>query len=117
MPPPEAPLFAAFPEHADLAGKEGRERLTVHHALSMTMGTDWDETSLPYTDPNNSEIAMDLAPDRYRYVLARRVIRVRALDVHRQSQYPGRLPVQHPQHGTAQPVVGATPPEVCTRCR
>jgi len=75
VPPPEAPLFAAFPEHADLAGKEGRERLTVHHALSMTMGTDWDETSLPYTDPNNSEIAMDLAPDRYRYVLERRVIR------------------------------------------
>src|SRR5262249_14652442 len=73
-PPPEAPLFAAFPEHADLAGRDGRERLTVHHALSMSMGTDWDETSLPYTDPNNSEIAMDLAPDRYRYVLERRVV-------------------------------------------
>ena len=31
--------------------------------------------SLPYSDPNNSEIAMDLAPDRYRYVLERRVVR------------------------------------------
>jgi CubicO group peptidase (beta-lactamase class C family) len=75
VPPPEAPLFAAFPEYANLAGTEGRERLTVHHALSMTMGTDWDETSLPYSDPRNSEIAMDLAPDRYRYVLERRVVR------------------------------------------
>ena len=75
VPPPEAPLFAAFPEYADLAAHEGRERLTIHHALSMTMGTDWDETSLPYSDPRNSEIAMDLAPDRYRYVLGRRVVR------------------------------------------
>ena len=74
VPSPEAPLFASFPEYADLAGRDGRDRLTIHHALSMSMGTDWDETSLPYTDPNNSEIAMDLAPDRYRYVLERRVV-------------------------------------------
>jgi CubicO group peptidase (beta-lactamase class C family) len=73
--PPEAPLFAAFPEYADLARHEGRDRLTIHHALSMTMGTDWDETSVPYSDPANSEIAMDFAPDRYRYVLERRVVR------------------------------------------
>jgi CubicO group peptidase (beta-lactamase class C family) len=72
VPPPEALLFASFPEYADLAG--GRERLTIHHALTMTMGTDWDETSIPYSNAANSEIAMDLAPDRYRYILERRVI-------------------------------------------
>jgi hypothetical protein len=38
----ETPLFSAFPEYADLAENEGRSRLTVHHVLSMTMGTDWD---------------------------------------------------------------------------
>jgi CubicO group peptidase (beta-lactamase class C family) len=75
VPPPEAPLFASFPEYAELAAHEGRDRLTIHHVLSMTMGTDWDETSIPYTDPANSEIAMDLAPDRYRYVLERRLVR------------------------------------------
>lgn len=74
VPPPEAPLFSAFPEYADLA-TAGRERLTVHHALTMTLGTEWDETSLPYSNPANSEIAMDNAPDRYRYVLERRVVR------------------------------------------
>ncbi len=79
VPPPEAPLFASFPEHADLAGRDGRDRLTIHHALAMTMGTDWDETSLPYSDPRNSEIAMDLAPDRYRYVLERRVVQAPGL--------------------------------------
>src|SRR5262245_9249300 len=75
VPSPDAPLFASFPEYADLAGQHGRDRLTMHHVLSMTMGTDWDETSVPYSDPTNSEIAMDRAPDRYRYVLERRVVR------------------------------------------
>ena len=72
------PLFEAFPEYADLAGGAGRDRLTIHHVLTMTMGTDWDETSIPYSNQTNSEIAMDLAPDRYRYILERRVIMSRA---------------------------------------
>jgi hypothetical protein len=40
----------------------------------MTMGTDWDELSVPYTDLTNSEIAMDMAPDRYRFVLGAPVV-------------------------------------------
>jgi len=74
VPPPDAPLFSAFPEYADLADKEGRDRLTIQHVLTMTMGTDWDESSLLYSDPRNSEIAMDNAADRYRYILERRVV-------------------------------------------
>jgi CubicO group peptidase (beta-lactamase class C family) len=74
VPAPEAPLFTAFPEHADLASKEGRDRLKIQHVLTMTMGTDWDESSLPYSDPRNSETEMDAAPDRYRYILERRVV-------------------------------------------
>jgi CubicO group peptidase (beta-lactamase class C family) len=74
VPPPETPLFSAFPEYAELA-TAGREQLTIHHVLTMTLGTDWDESSLPYSHPANSEIAMDLAPDRYRYILERPVVR------------------------------------------
>ncbi|MFK5599197.1 serine hydrolase domain-containing protein [Methylobacterium sp. HMF5984] len=74
VPPPEAPLFSAFPEYADIADKNGRDRLTIYHALTMTMGSDWDETSFDYPDPRNSENAMDAAPDRYRYVLERPMI-------------------------------------------
>ena len=40
VPPPEAPLFSAFPEHADLANKDGSDRLTIQHVLTMTMGTE-----------------------------------------------------------------------------
>jgi CubicO group peptidase (beta-lactamase class C family) len=39
----------------------------------MTMGTDWNEAR-PYTDPANSEIAMEIAPDRYRYILERPIV-------------------------------------------
>jgi CubicO group peptidase (beta-lactamase class C family) len=74
VPPPEAPLFSAFPEYADLVNKNGRDRLTIQHVLTMTMGTDWDESSLVYSDPRNSETAMDNAADRYRYILERRVV-------------------------------------------
>jgi CubicO group peptidase (beta-lactamase class C family) len=74
VPAPDAPLIAAFPEHADLAATAGRDRLEVQHVLTMTMGTDWDESSLPYSNPANSEIAMDMAPDRFRYILERKVV-------------------------------------------
>lgn len=74
VPPPDAPLLDAFPAHGDLATDPTRARWTVHHALTMTMGTDWDELGVPYTDPTNSEIEMDRAPDRYRYVLGRPVV-------------------------------------------
>jgi CubicO group peptidase (beta-lactamase class C family) len=74
VPPPEAPLFASFPEYADLAADPARNRWTIYHVLTMTMGTDWDELSVPYTDPTNSETAMDLAPDRYRFVLGAPVV-------------------------------------------
>ena len=69
VPPPEASLLASFPEHTDLAADPARNCWTIYNALTMTFGTDWDEQSFPYSDPTNSEIAMDMAPDRYRFVL------------------------------------------------
>ena len=74
VPPPEARLYEQFPDYADLASQPGRERLTVAHVLSMTLGLEWDELTIPYGDPRNSEIAMELSPDRYRYVLERPMV-------------------------------------------
>ena len=73
VPAPEDPLMKSFPEYADLAADPGRDRWTLHHVLTMTMGTDWNE-SMPYTNPANSETAMDMAPDRYRYILSRPIV-------------------------------------------
>ena len=73
VPPPEALLLAQFPEYFELAGEESRARLTVGHALTMTMGAAWDE-SIPYSDPRNSGIAMENAPDRLHYVLSQKIV-------------------------------------------
>jgi CubicO group peptidase (beta-lactamase class C family) len=71
-PAPDRPLLAHFPRYPDLAADPARAALTIEHVLTMTMGLEWDE-DLPYSDPRNSEIAMEDAPDRYRFILERPV--------------------------------------------
>ncbi|MEV4168083.1 serine hydrolase [Nonomuraea sp. NPDC049709] len=73
VPAPGESLVRQFPEYPDLVADPGRAHLTVEHALTMTLGLEWRE-DLPYTDPANGEIAMELAPDRHRYVLERPVV-------------------------------------------
>lgn len=73
VPAPQASLLDAFPEHADLAQDPVRARWTVSNALNMRLGTEWNE-ALPYSDPANSEIQMENAPDRVRFVLDRPIV-------------------------------------------
>ncbi|WP_433220662.1 serine hydrolase domain-containing protein [Dactylosporangium sp. CS-047395] len=70
VPEPSEPLLRSFPRYPDLAADPSRARLTVEHALTMSLGLEWREDP-PYTSPDNAEIAMELAPDRYRYILSR----------------------------------------------
>jgi CubicO group peptidase (beta-lactamase class C family) len=73
VPPLDAPVIDSFPEYPDLVADPERRKITVDHTLNMAMGMEWDENR-PYTDPLNSEIAMEMAPDRYRYVLERPIV-------------------------------------------
>jgi CubicO group peptidase (beta-lactamase class C family) len=73
VPGPADSLLSRFPAYPDLAADPQRARLTVEHALTMSLGLEWRE-DLPYDSPANAEIAMELAPDRYRYVLERPVV-------------------------------------------
>ncbi|WP_338689656.1 serine hydrolase [Bradyrhizobium sp. 26S5] len=75
VPPPEAKLYDQFPQYADLAREAGRDRIAIHHVLSMTLGLEWDELTVPYGDDlRNSEIAMEAAPDRFRFILERPIV-------------------------------------------
>ena len=58
-----------FPEYQDLQTDE-RRKIQLHHLLSMSSGLHWDEDTYPYTDPRNSETAMDLASDRLYFALS-----------------------------------------------
>jgi CubicO group peptidase (beta-lactamase class C family) len=74
VPPPNSPLYAQFPEYEDLvAADERRKQQTVSHALSMSLGAQWNEIGLPYDSPANDEVGMEMAKDRYRFVLDRPV--------------------------------------------
>lgn len=73
MKSPATGVFSFFPEHANL-GTDGKERITVHHLLTMTSGLEWDEDAFPYSDPRNSETAMDSSPSSIRFVLERRLL-------------------------------------------
>jgi CubicO group peptidase (beta-lactamase class C family) len=73
VPAPDASLVVQFPEYPDLARDPQLGKRKVAHVLTMTLGQEWNE-DLPYTDPANSEIAMEMASDRYRFVLERPVI-------------------------------------------
>ena len=68
VPEPSAPLYAQFPEYPDLANDPERAGILIEHVLSMQMGLEWNE-DLPYSDPNNSEVAMERAEDRVRFIL------------------------------------------------
>ena len=75
VPPPSAPLYAQFPEYEDLvAADERRKQQTIAHALSMSLGARWNEIGLAYDSPANDEVGMEMAKDRYRFVLERPVI-------------------------------------------
>ena len=68
----DEPVFNYFPEYADLRTPE-KTRITLRHLLTMSSGLAWDE-NLPYTDPNNSEVAMLRSGDRWRFALQPRLL-------------------------------------------
>jgi CubicO group peptidase (beta-lactamase class C family) len=72
VPPLEASLIERFPEYQDLSADPMRRRMTVAHALSIMLGMEWNE-ALSY-EPRNSEHVMELAEDRYRFVLGRPMV-------------------------------------------
>ncbi|MEM7188453.1 MAG: serine hydrolase [Pseudomonadota bacterium] len=73
VPPVDASLYAQFPEYPDLAADPERAGITIEDALTMRMGLKWDESGA-YVDSRNSEIAMEMATDRYRYVLDQPIV-------------------------------------------
>ncbi len=62
---PALPFFAGY----RIAPDARRNRWTLRHLLTMTAGLDWNETTVPYTDPKNSCAAMEQSRDWVQFVL------------------------------------------------
>ena len=66
-------ILSFFPEYADLRTPE-KDRITLRHLVTMSIGLEWHELDIPYTNAANSENRMDSAPDPYRFVLEQPVV-------------------------------------------
>jgi CubicO group peptidase (beta-lactamase class C family) len=66
-------LLGQFPQYTDLPDMAQRRRWTIAHAMTMTLGVDWNE-EISYADPRNGQTAMEAAPDRYRYALEQPIV-------------------------------------------
>lgn len=64
----DEPLISYFP---DLQISDGLEAVTLHHALTMTAGLEWNEMTVPYTDPANDEVRLYSVENPVGYVLSR----------------------------------------------
>lgn len=73
VPPLDAPLLAQFPQYTGLPDLPRRSRWTIGHAITMTLGIEWNE-DVPYDDPRNGQTAMEAAADPYRYVLEQPIV-------------------------------------------
>lgn len=62
-------IFDFFPEYSNF-NVGLRSELTVKDLLTMTPGMQWDETTIPYTDPANGEIQMTNSEDPVGFVLS-----------------------------------------------
>jgi len=63
-------LLSYFPEYNDIQNPgEWKNNITLHHVLSMSAGFEWDEWSLPYTDPDNDVRRLLNSNDWIKFVL------------------------------------------------
>ena len=63
-------LSSFFPQYKDVSWKNGKEKITLEHALCMTTGLEWIE-NIPYSDRKNSHNQMCRQKDWNKFVLER----------------------------------------------
>jgi CubicO group peptidase (beta-lactamase class C family) len=68
------PLSQVLPEYEDLLSHPDKRKLSLRHVLTMSAGLEWDERSLPYSDPQNDWIRASRSGDPVRFVLDRPIV-------------------------------------------
>jgi CubicO group peptidase (beta-lactamase class C family) len=66
-------IFDYLPAHRHLE-KNGKDKITIEHLLTMTCGLDWNEWALPYSHPENDVIRMYYAEDPVSFALAKPLV-------------------------------------------
>lgn len=66
----DTPLVKLLPKYAHLL-TDGKEKISLRHVLTMSAGLQWDEDTLPYTNPMNDERRLSRSEDPAAFVLNR----------------------------------------------
>ena len=66
-------IFDYLPDHQHLK-KDGKDKITIEHLLTMTSGLEWNEWALPYSNLKNDVVMMALVEDPVTYVLNKSLI-------------------------------------------
>jgi CubicO group peptidase (beta-lactamase class C family) len=68
-------VFDFFPEYSDLlTTTPEKQNITLEHLLTMRSGLQWDDESLPYSDPRNDMNRLFNSSDPIRFILAKDLI-------------------------------------------
>ena len=62
-------VYEFFPEYRGTKWIDQKYEIKLRDVLTMTAGLNWDERTLPYTDPRNDTVAMNRSNDWIQYVL------------------------------------------------
>jgi len=65
------PVISYFPE---IKSNPDLEKVNLYHVLTMTAGIEWNEMTIPYTDPENDEIRMYSVSDPVAWVLSKSLV-------------------------------------------
>ena len=66
-------LVDYLPQYSSLF-RDGKENISLSHAMTMTAGIDWDEWRYPYNDSRNPHTRMNQSNDAVAFVLGRDMI-------------------------------------------
>ncbi len=69
----DIPLHELLPKYAHLLTGEKRA-IRLRHVLTMTAGLEWNEWTVPYSDPSNDEARLYESADPIAFVLARKLV-------------------------------------------
>jgi len=68
------PILSYFPDAVPADEVQSKSRITIGHLLTMSAGLEWDEDTLPTTDPHNDFTRLEMSRDPVGLVLGRPIV-------------------------------------------
>ncbi|MDD5647263.1 MAG: serine hydrolase [Candidatus Bipolaricaulis sp.] len=68
------PILSYFPDVVPQGEVQSKSAITIEHLLTMSAGLEWDEDTLPTSDPRNDFTRLEMSADTIGFVLGKPVV-------------------------------------------